>query len=87
MKYIEERLGELESEKAELNEFQNLDKERRSIEYTIYAREQASANRRLDDLEEERRRHIITSESLRENYLKNEEAVQVKLDQMLPSRE
>lgn len=71
-------MSELESEKAELNEFQDLEKDRRSIEYTIYAREQAGANRKLDDLEEERNRHIITSENLREHYLKNEETVQVK---------
>ncbi|RCH98817.1 Structural maintenance of chromosomes protein 3, partial [Rhizopus stolonifer] len=74
--YIEDRLHELEAEKAELSEFQNLDKERRSIEYTIYAREQSSANQRLDNLEEERRKHISTSESLRENHIKNEETVQ-----------
>lgn len=74
--YIEDRLNELEGEKAELSEFQDLDKDRRSIEYTIYAREQASANRRLEDLEEERRRHISTSENLRESYAKNEETVQ-----------
>lgn len=74
--YIQERLQELEAEKAELSEFQDLDKDRRSIEYTIYAREQASANRRLEDLEEERRRHISTSENLRESYIKNDETVQ-----------
>lgn len=74
--YIQERLQELEAEKAELSEFQDLDKDRRSIEYTIYAREQASANRRLEDFEEERRRHISTSENLRESYIKNDETVQ-----------
>lgn len=74
--YIQERLQELEAEKAELSEFQDLDKDRRSIEYTIYAREQASANRRLEDLEEERRRHISNSENLRESYIKNDETVQ-----------
>lgn len=74
--YIEERLHELEAEKAELSEYQDLDKDRRSIEYTIYAREQASANRRLEDLEEERRRHISTCENIRETFAKNEETVQ-----------
>ncbi|GAA5798475.1 hypothetical protein HPULCUR_003879 [Helicostylum pulchrum] len=73
--YIEDRLNELEGEKTELSEFHDLDKDRRSIEYTIYAREQASANRKLEDLEEDRRRHISTSESLRESYIKNEETV------------
>lgn len=77
MTYIEDRLNELEAEKTELSEFHDLDKDRRSIEYTIYAREQASANRKLEDLEEERRRHVSSSESLRESYIKNEETVQV----------
>ena len=36
LKYIEERLSTLESEKEELKEFQKLDKMRRSLEYTIY---------------------------------------------------
>lgn len=78
MTYIEDRLLELEAEKAELSEYQEFDKERRSIEYTIYAREQASANRKLDDLEEDRRRHINSSEGLRESHAKNEDTVQVR---------
>jgi structural maintenance of chromosome 3 (chondroitin sulfate proteoglycan 6) len=74
--YIEERLQELEFEKAELSAFQDLDKDRRSIEYTIYAREQQSANKKLDELEDDRRKHIQQSEGLRDSYLKNEETVQ-----------
>lgn len=34
--YIEERLGELEDEKEELKEFQELDRDKRAIEYTIH---------------------------------------------------
>ena len=36
LKYIEERLSTLESEKEELKQFQKFDKMRRSLEYTIY---------------------------------------------------
>lgn len=75
--YIEDRLAELEAEKEELSEFQEIDKDRRAIEYKILTRESASANRKLDDLEEERRRHISTSDGLRESYAKNENTVQV----------
>ncbi|CAO3632520.1 unnamed protein product [Mucor fragilis] len=74
--YIEDRLAELEAEKEELSEFQEIDKDRRAIEYKILTRESASANRKLDDLEEERRRHISTSDGLRESYAKNENTVQ-----------
>lgn len=75
--YIEDRLAELEAEKEELSEFQEIDKDRRAIEYKILTREGASANRKLDDLEEERRRHVSSGESLRESYAKNEATVQV----------
>jgi structural maintenance of chromosome 3 (chondroitin sulfate proteoglycan 6) len=33
---IEERLGELEREKAELTEYEELDKERRALDYSLY---------------------------------------------------
>jgi chromosome segregation ATPase len=36
---IEERLKELDDEKAELKDFQEKDKERRCLEYAIYHRE------------------------------------------------
>lgn len=36
LKYIEDRLSTLESEKEELKQFQKLDKMRRSLEYTIH---------------------------------------------------
>lgn len=36
---IEERLGELEREKAELTEYENLDRQRRALDYTLYERQ------------------------------------------------
>ncbi|KAJ3102423.1 Structural maintenance of chromosomes protein 3 [Phlyctochytrium planicorne] len=53
--YIDERLNELEEEKEELREFQEMDKERRILEYTIYHREQTEINRSLEELEDQRR--------------------------------
>ncbi len=55
LEYIEERLTELEEEREELLAYQQLDKERRCLEYTIYAREQDEANQYLEELEEYRR--------------------------------
>lgn len=55
--YIEERLSELEQEKAELTEYESLDKQRKAIEYNIYHKEQASAQDGLHQLD-----------ALRENY-------------------
>ncbi len=49
--YIEQRLQELSDEKEELTQFQQLDSERRGLEYTIYDKELKSASNRLEELE------------------------------------
>lgn len=54
LKYIEERLAELEEEKEELRDFQEKDKERRCLEYTIYSREQTEINNALEEIEDSR---------------------------------
>jgi structural maintenance of chromosome 3 (chondroitin sulfate proteoglycan 6) len=77
LKYIEDRLRELDDEKRELNEYQVCDKERRSLEYTIYAREQASAHNKLEDLDYERGRFREHNEQQIQTYTQNEKAVNV----------
>ncbi|KAL9576485.1 MAG: hypothetical protein Q9212_007058, partial [Teloschistes hypoglaucus] len=52
--YIKERLTELEEEKEELKDYQEKDKERRSLQYTIDHREQGIVTRELDSLEKQR---------------------------------
>ncbi|KAK7110449.1 structural maintenance of chromosomes protein 3-like [Littorina saxatilis] len=54
LKYIEERLNTLESEKEELKEYQKWDKMRRSLEYTIHDHELKDTRRKLDELQEKR---------------------------------
>lgn len=54
LKYIDDRLSTLQSEKEELKQYQKLDKMRRSLEYTIHDRELKDAKRKLDDLQEKR---------------------------------
>ena len=49
--YIEKRLSELEEEKSELKRFQDLDSNRRCLEYSIYAQEQGEAVESLADME------------------------------------
>ena len=65
LKYIEERLSELEEEKEELKHFYDLDKVRRCVEYTIYQREQNEISEQLEELEDERRREVDSSHSRR----------------------
>lgn len=48
--YIEERLNELEAEKEELKEFQQKDKERRCLEYSLYQAELTEISQALDEV-------------------------------------
>lgn len=52
--FIEERLSELEKEKKELSEYEQHDKMRRAVEYTIYDRDFIQANEQLVGLESDR---------------------------------
>lgn len=48
LQYIESRLEELDSEKEELKQFQDLDRDRRALEYTIYVKELDAAKEALE---------------------------------------
>lgn len=52
--YIEERLAELEDEKEELREYQQLDKDMRAIEYTIYDKELRKVREVVEKLDADR---------------------------------
>ncbi|KAH3765431.1 structural maintenance of chromosomes protein 3 [Pelomyxa schiedti] len=54
LKYIQDRLRELEEEQAELGEYEKLDKLRRSLEYCLYNKEYTEACNELQQLEENR---------------------------------
>jgi structural maintenance of chromosome 3 (chondroitin sulfate proteoglycan 6) len=54
LEYIESRLEELDDEKEELAQFQEMDKDRRCLEYTIYSREQNELNDQLNSVEDQR---------------------------------
>ena len=63
---IEQRLEELHGEKEELTNYQQLDRKRRAIEYTLYDKELRRARKSLDDLEHERVTHAETISRLHE---------------------
>ncbi|KAG0331227.1 Structural maintenance of chromosomes protein 3 [Podila horticola] len=56
--HIEERLEELEEEKEELKLYQEHDRRRRCLEYTIYSREQKDINDALEEMESEHRQDL-----------------------------
>ncbi|XP_057956518.1 structural maintenance of chromosomes protein 3 isoform X2 [Malania oleifera] len=54
VQYLDERLKELDEEKEELRQYQQLDKQRKSLEYAIYDKELHDARQKLGELEEAR---------------------------------
>ena len=54
VEFIESRLTELDAEKDELQKYTDLDKTRRSLEYTIYEQELSQARNQLDEIEQRR---------------------------------
>ncbi|KAF8543003.1 RecF/RecN/SMC [Trichophaea hybrida] len=85
LKYIEDRLGELEEEKEELRGYQEKDRERRCLEYTIYHREQVEIGNALDQIEEGRQRGLEMNEDSRELFVQREGEIQ-ELDRRIAAR-
>ncbi|KAI9116787.1 hypothetical protein K1719_012153 [Acacia pycnantha] len=54
VQYLDERLKELDEEKEELRKYQQLDKQRKSLEYAIYNKEIQDAQQKLAEIEEAR---------------------------------
>lgn len=75
LKYIEDRLNELEEEKEELKDFQDIDKERRCLEYTIYSREQTEINNALEEIDSTRIDGLNSSDDRREQFVLREEQI------------
>lgn len=72
LEYINERLRELEEEKDELKDYQEKDRERRCLEYTIYSREQAEIAAALEALEGQRQTGVEDTDENRERFIQGE---------------
>ena len=70
--YIKERLGELEEEKEELRGYQEKDRERRCLEYTIYHREQVEIVNALDNIDEQRQTGVDETDDSRDRFIAGE---------------
>jgi structural maintenance of chromosome 3 (chondroitin sulfate proteoglycan 6) len=77
LEYIETRLSELESEKEELKEWTEKDRERRCLEYAMYQRDLNEASNMLIALEEERQRNLDNAKELRDAFGHRERGIQV----------
>lgn len=79
---INERLDELEEEQAELREFQDADRNKRALEYTLFHREQDEINKALAELEDRRAGGIDDADENRERYAQGEDEL-VKINQQI----
>ena len=70
--YIKERLSELEEEKEELRDYQDKDKERRCLQYTIDHREQVAIANELDNLDEQRQTGVDDTDDSRDRFIQGE---------------
>ncbi|KAI5289046.1 Structural maintenance of chromosomes protein 3 [Ascosphaera acerosa] len=75
MDYINERLAELEEEKDELKSFQEKDRERRCLEYTIYSREQYEIQAALDTIDSKRSAGVEDADASRDRLTQGEAEV------------
>ena len=83
--YIKERLSELESEKDELRQYQERDKDRRCLQYTIDHQEQVFIQEQLENLEEQRQAGMEDTDDRQEQFLQGErdlEKIGAKLSEL-----
>lgn len=72
LNYIKERLTELEEEKEELRDYQEKDKDRRCLQYTIDHREQVAIANELDNLEEQRQTGADDTDDRQARFIQGE---------------
>ncbi|KAK9248567.1 RecF/RecN/SMC [Lipomyces tetrasporus] len=76
LQFLEDRLNELDEEKDELREFQEKDRERRCLEYTLYDRELNEINAHLDEIEDERIRNSHSSDDRLGMFAERDQLIQ-----------
>ncbi|KAM7259397.1 hypothetical protein ACFE04_015138 [Oxalis oulophora] len=82
VQYLDERLKELDEEKEELRKYQQLDKQRKSLEYTIYDKELNDAQQKLAEVEDSRQKVSEASSKMYNSVLDAHEKSK-DLDQQL----
>lgn len=73
VQYLDERLRELDEEKEELKKYQQLDKQRKALEYTIYDKEVHDAQQKLIEIEDARDKISERSNKMYNNVLQAHE--------------
>jgi len=73
---IDQRLNELKGEKEELTVYQECDRTRKALEYTLYDKELRKARHVLDHLEHERSEHLKSTADLHESTKETHDRIQ-----------
>ncbi|RMJ12460.1 hypothetical protein BHE90_007172 [Fusarium euwallaceae] len=76
LKYIKERLDELEEEKEELKAYQNKDREKRCLEYAYYYSEQTKIQNSLEELDNARQDGLDNTDIRRDEFTEGEKAIE-----------
>lgn len=85
LKYIEDRLSELDAEKEELKNYYEKDKERRCLEYAIYHHEMQDLTALLEELDNHRHQDTESSSSRRVEFQEREREL-ARLEQELSEK-
>ncbi|GAM82743.1 hypothetical protein ANO11243_007290 [Dothideomycetidae sp. 11243] len=72
LQFIGERLTELETEKEELRGFQEKDREKRCLEYTIFARDKDDVNRKLEEIDSLQQNGAEATEENQNEFIQRE---------------
>lgn len=82
VQYLDDRLRELDEEKEELKKYQQLDRQRKSLEYTIYDKELHDAKQQLTKIEEDRYK-VSENSASKYNEVSNAHEKCKELDKLL----
>jgi structural maintenance of chromosome 3 (chondroitin sulfate proteoglycan 6) len=79
LKYIADRLHELDEDRKELKEYHEKDKERRSLEYALFFKELQDVIGSMEDLETKKKEDGIRVESAIKEFNERDAVLQVSL--------
>lgn len=86
LQFIEDRLGELEQEKDELKDYEQLDKLRRAYEFNLYEKELAKSNEIFRDMEATRDNERSRQQDMYANIREIQDNLQVEDDNLSLSK-
>jgi hypothetical protein len=87
LNFIEERLGELEKEKEELTEYEQLDKHRRALEFNLYDKELSKATEALGAIEVTREEEREKQQGLHARLRGIQDELQVEEESLVTVRQ